>query len=179
MVINKKISFQKLIYYLTSGIIVSCNLDKLPLIYEFRYRFKKYQFPKLNEIPFENFIKCMKFISGIDDALLFIAAISGYTTDRLCKLPATKLYPIFAEYAKDCDKMLKMFKELNDEMPSQKKAVKTMEEFGLTNIVNFIADGNIQLHDMILDKPVMWVYVEYRRKAHSLINELANIPKSK
>lgn len=179
MVINGKISFQKLIYYLTSGIVVSCNLDKLPLIYEFHHRFKKYRFPKLTEIEFSKFIKCMKFIDGVDDALLFVSAISDYNATAISKLPASKIYPIFAEYAKDADKILKMFKELNDDMPAQKKAVKTMEEFGLTNIVNFIADGKIELHEMILEKPVMWVYVEYRRKAHSLINELANLPKAK
>lgn len=173
MKVRQNITFDKLIRLLKYSTIVRSNIDRLPVVHRFRHWLKLYSWPVgIADMPFEVFIKAVKYSSNENTSLLFLSAISGYDANKISSMPGCYIYPLWHSYAAEVHKWLKMFEDVNNDLPAAKKIVKTMEEFGLMNIVFFIAD-NMDDNDKILKKSLSWVYINYRHKAHKLINQIA------
>lgn len=180
MMVRNKISFQELLGLLQIAKVVRSNLDSLPCRFRFINRFRYYRLPtQIQNLPFEQFIKIVKYSDNERTALLFVSAVTGITPERLGKLPARIMYPIWTNYLQQVERLLKSFKDVNDEMPTAKRVSKTMEEFGLLNIVFFISGEDTGSYSKILEQPVSWVYVHYRHRAFNYINQIAQAKNDK
>jgi hypothetical protein len=173
MKVDPKINFENLVGLLQVATVKRSNLDSLPCRFVFWHRLRRYSFPvKLENMQFEQFIRVVKYADNEAAAVLFLSAISELSTERISKLPARRLYPLWLNYLKQVETLLTAFKQVNDDMPAGRGAVKTMEEFGLLNIVFFISGEDTGSYSKILEQSVSWVYVHYRHRAHAFINQV-------
>lgn len=125
---------------------------------------------KLIDKSFSTFVECFKFATSIETALEFLYVITGKDYSRKYFIDA---YPVFLAYQNELQEILKMFKDINDEMPAPKRLVKTLEEFGFRNIISFVADGDVLKYDEFYNKSVGFIYLAYREKSYKLLNEIA------
>jgi len=169
MKIKANISYQTLINYLKlDAEIIGGNLDNYPV------RLLKDMPTDLYQIKFETFAKSVRYADKIDNSVEFLHRLTGLDSEVIKNKKAIRIYPIYIYYLKQVQVIMTKFAEVNAELPQKGRTVRTMEEFGMSNIIDFIADGRLELHDIFYEKTVGWVFVEYMRKVHKLLNTLAN-----
>jgi hypothetical protein len=152
--------------------IIGSTLDSQPL-----YLFKDTP-DAINDISFYDYSIAIKYISEIGHASKFLSVVTGLDEDWILKQKAVRVYPIYINYIKQCKQIIDMFNAVNDEVPQGKgKTPKTMVEFGMLNVVDYITNEKPELHSEFWDKPVIKIYILYRMKTYKMINTIANQPK--
>ena len=169
MKIKRNISFERLVNYLQMDADVLFNsLDDYPI------RQIGNVPTDLWQVNFMTYSKSVKYADDIAKSMEFLQRITGFNAHDIGKKKAIIIYPIYVNYLKQVKKINDMFAEVNAEVPQKGRIVKTMEEFGMSNIVHYLANERPELHDYYYKQTVGWIYIEYRRKTHNLLNTLAN-----
>jgi len=172
MKIDNKIRFGDLCYYLSlEGEIIYNKLDSLPVVLEDSYP------ESMWDVSFRKFISAVKYAKSIKTAPEFVAKVISRNPDLIKKERATKIYPLYIHYLQSTEKILKLFMDVNSEIESSGQPLKTMEEYGLTNIIDLIADGRLEKFDYFYDKTTDFIFTEYRRKIYKQINIIENSKK--
>ena len=139
---------------------------------------KVFRFPEsVNNIPFERFIQADKYKDNAKIVSHFIAAISGHKAPDLQRLPAHKMLGLYKRYSEQFTSIYKLFQEQDDFITSRGRAKFDMSEFGLTNIISFLAADDLQAYALLMHEPVSYIFVEYRRKIKKIENFNHNLPK--
>jgi len=173
MKIKSNISFQTLVNILQMDIeIIGSTLDSQPLI-----QFKDTPL-NINSITFENYTIAMKYANEIGTAAHFLSVVTGLNEDWILKQKAIRVYPIYINYIKQVKNIIALFNDVNSEVPQTGKVVKTMEEFGMSNIIDYVSNEKPELHDIFWNMTVSKIYIEYRRKTYKMLNIIANQTKT-
>lgn len=157
--------FIKLVVLSKVSTIDFAPLEKLPV------NFGKY--PKsVWDIPFEDFIFASKYQTLLGSCNLLFH-VTG--KNDIAKYSIQKIYPLWYFYQKEITNIVEGFVKANDEIPKGKRSLKKdLAAYGFLNVVDFIAGGRVEQHDLILKKSVEWVFVRYKMKTEQLINEIAS-----
>ena len=127
------------------------------------------------DITFESFIKVVNYKDSVYNLIELLHMITNVNKNYLTWAKIKLTLPLFYHYKNEIEKICEMFASVSKEAPPSKVIVKDMQEFGLTSYVDYLADGRIIDHAVILQMPVHQIYAEYRRKVWKLINEIENM----
>lgn len=143
------------------------DLPQLQIVLKFRRRFRRYSFPKsINDIAFENFVMAAKH-TEIKQATAFMKAVTGYDISRI---PVRYTLGAYQMYIKQYAEIMELFRKQEELISKAAKVKYDMQEFGLTNIVSFLAAGSYTEYASLMLKPVSFIFVEYRRKIKNIEN---------
>ena len=142
---------------------------ELPIYRRVRRWLKVYKFDNdFDSISFEKFMIVAKYAGQLQYVTRFMKEV---TNVNISKFPIYKIMGLYYHYENEYKKCIDFFTEQKDLVVS--KEVKTLydfEEFGLTQIIRFLSEGDRVKYETYLKASVYAVMADYRFKIKQVEN---------
>ena len=133
-----------------------------------RLKFRRKNLPaSIWDIKFSQFIQALNCLDSIPEYLQQITNVNKNNWNR-SKIKV--VLPLYSFYRDDMLKILNVFKQATDQAPKAPVTVKDMQEFGLTTIVDMVADSKLIDYGKIYNMSVAEVQNKYRMMIWNSMN---------
>jgi len=144
----------------------------LPLYSTVKHRFKTYRFTTdFSTVTFEKFMLIAKYSNQLNYCSRFISEVSGVPTEKIKRLPIGKMMGLYYFYESEFLKCMEFFKNQKDLVVSKEPvSLYDFEEFGLSQIIRFLSEGDRIKYEKYLSTPIYAVMTDYRFKIKQIEN---------
>ncbi len=135
---------------------------------------------QLDKLPSQDTdnIMMLKWIEFVDicnfldfnSCIQFVAEIEKQKPVHVSRWKLAKFYPKWRVYEREFRKVLNALEKINGEIRTREKTAKSMDEFGLTNITDFMAKAKNVPDEVVENWIVAKLLVEYKREVYHSIN---------
>jgi len=124
------------------------------------------------DVVFDDFCSALKYMQ-YQTMSEFLSELTGIDTTTIKQKPLYKILGLYDFFKSECEKVLKMFEEINDFAVKPKKSLVLydMAEFGFDNIISAIAKGDLTKHREISKFGLGEVILLFRRATKERANE--------
>lgn len=123
---------------------------------------------QFSTIPFEKFMLIAKYSGQLNYISRFMFEITGV---NVSKLPIRKVIGLYYHYESEFKKCIDFFTAQKELVVSKEsRTLYDFEEFGLTQIIRFLSDGDRNKYETYLKTSIYAVMADYRFKIKQIEN---------